>query len=79
MALNEKLAEFLNDLGRHVQGEIRTDEYSKVLYSTDASIYQVRPLGVFFPKSEGEVQAAVAPCARSPRSEGREAALPARL
>ena len=33
-------------LRRHLQGEIRFDAASRKLYSTDASIYQVEPLGV---------------------------------
>lgn len=36
-------------------GEIRTDPVSRVLYSTDASIYQIEPLGVFFPTNTEEI------------------------
>ncbi len=53
------LTEFLNDLGRRVDGDLRTDSYSKMLYSTDASIYQVMPHGVLIPKTADDVQAAV--------------------
>ena len=58
------LAEFLNDLGTHADGDLRTDQYSRILYSTDASIYQVMPHGVFFPQSNEDVQAAVELAAR---------------
>jgi len=54
------LFDFLNDLRKQVTGDLRTDEYSRVLYSTDASIYQVMPHGVFIPKTIDDVQAAVA-------------------
>ncbi len=53
------LADFLRALKRESQGEVRADEYSRVLYSTDASIYSVMPHGVFFPASRDDVHAAV--------------------
>jgi FAD/FMN-containing dehydrogenase/Fe-S oxidoreductase len=58
------LADFLNDLGKHVEGELRTDVYNRILYSTDASIYQVMPHGVLFPRSAEDVQAAVEAAAK---------------
>jgi len=54
------LFDFLNDLRKQVTSDLRTDEYSRVLYSTDASIYQVMPHGVLIPKTMEDVQAAVA-------------------
>ncbi|MCY4159812.1 MAG: FAD-binding protein [Bacteroidetes bacterium] len=53
------LTDFLRALEKECQGEIRTDDYSRVLYSTDASIYRVMPHGVFFPASRDDVHAAV--------------------
>lgn len=53
------LPEFLNELRPRVAGELRTDAYSQVLYSTDASIYRVPPLGVLIPETFEDVQAAV--------------------
>ncbi len=53
------LNNFLNDLKQSVSGEVRTDEISRVLYSSDASIYQVEPFGVFIPRSVDEIQTAV--------------------
>ena len=38
------------DLRRQVKGEVRFDAYSRVMYSTDASIYQMEPLGVVIPR-----------------------------
>jgi FAD/FMN-containing dehydrogenase len=42
-----------------VKGEIRTDSVTRVLYSTDASIYQIEPLGVFFPEDLDDISACV--------------------
>src|SRR5690606_22254329 len=36
-------------------GELRLDPATRQLYSTDASIYQLRPLGVAFPRHEDEL------------------------
>ncbi len=57
--IDQVLNDFFRALRKESQGEIRTDEYSRVLYSTDASIYSVMPHGVFFPASKDDVQAAV--------------------
>ncbi|MCP5100437.1 MAG: FAD-binding oxidoreductase, partial [Chloroflexi bacterium] len=43
----------------HTQGDVRTDFYNRLLYSTDASIYQVMPHGVFLPELIDDVQTAV--------------------
>ncbi|MBI5954741.1 MAG: FAD-binding protein [Chloroflexi bacterium] len=50
---------FLHELKQSVSGEVRTDDISRVLYSSDASIYQVEPFGVFIPRSTEEIQTAV--------------------
>jgi len=43
---------------RHaVEGEVRFDVFTRGLYATDASHYQVEPLGVVFPKSTADVEA----------------------
>src|SRR5262249_14723589 len=46
-------------LRQHLEGEVRFDATSRRLYSTDASIYQVEPLGVVIPKTVADVHAAV--------------------
>ncbi len=38
-----------------IQGEVRFDPYSKALYSTDASLYQIEPIGVVVPKHKQDV------------------------
>jgi FAD/FMN-containing dehydrogenase/Fe-S oxidoreductase len=45
-------------------GELRVDEISRRLYSTDASIYQIMPLGVFFPRIKSDLNAVMEICAR---------------
>ncbi len=53
------VSEYLAELAKQTSGDIRTDRYSRVLYSTDASIYRVVPLGVVLPRNSEELQAAV--------------------
>lgn len=60
---------------RHVACEIRTDDLTRQLYATDASIYQVAPAAVAFPRSAAEAAAAIAAAAElglpvSPRGAG---------
>jgi FAD/FMN-containing dehydrogenase/Fe-S oxidoreductase len=43
----------------HMSGEVRFDETSRRLYSTDASIYQVTPLGAALPKTADDLVACV--------------------
>ncbi len=53
----------LEALPRLVGGEVRFDEYSKQLYATDASAYEVTPIGVVFPTSTRDVQTVMRHCA----------------
>src|ERR1700686_2427796 len=52
-------------LAQAVTGEVRFERLDRALYSTDASVYQIVPLGVVFPKTVEDVQAAVSICARA--------------
>ena len=47
------------ELKKRVEGDIHFDRYSRLLYSTDASIYQIEPIGVVVPRHKGDVQAVV--------------------
>jgi FAD/FMN-containing dehydrogenase/Fe-S oxidoreductase len=38
-----------------IEGEVRFDKVSRALYSTDASVYQIEPLGVVVPKSREDL------------------------
>ncbi len=50
--------DFKNELNR-VGLELKDDHTTRLLYSTDASIYQMMPLGVAWPKDTSQVSAAV--------------------
>jgi len=46
-----------------VDGDVRFDSYSRQLYATDASAYEVTPIGVVMPTSTDDVAAVMAYCA----------------
>jgi FAD/FMN-containing dehydrogenase/Fe-S oxidoreductase len=48
-----------HDLRRVVRGEVRFDAVSRALYSTDASIYKIEPIGVVLPRDGDDVQAVI--------------------
>ena len=50
-------AELAAALEKRVSGEVRFDPFSRVLYSTDASIYQMEPVGVVIPRTTEDVLA----------------------
>ena len=51
-------------LERELEGEVRFDRVSRALYSTDASVYQIEPLGVVVPRSREDLLRVVRLCAR---------------
>jgi FAD/FMN-containing dehydrogenase/Fe-S oxidoreductase len=51
-------------LAETVSGEVRFDRVSRALYSTDASVYQIVPLGVVIPRTEADIVATVHVCNR---------------
>ncbi|MGH7174497.1 MAG: FAD-binding and (Fe-S)-binding domain-containing protein [Gemmataceae bacterium] len=51
-------------LAKCVTGEMRFDRLSRAIYSTDASVYQIVPLGVVFPKTAADIEVTVKACAR---------------
>ncbi|NJN98217.1 MAG: FAD-binding oxidoreductase [Anaerolineales bacterium] len=64
MNLSSTLPDFFNDLRPRISGDLRTDRYSRILYSTDASNYRVMPYGVLIPKTAEDIQAAMELAAR---------------
>ncbi|HEY3289038.1 MAG TPA: FAD-linked oxidase C-terminal domain-containing protein [Anaerolineae bacterium] len=50
-------------LARSISGEVRFDDATRVLYSTDASNYQVFPHGVVLPKTNDDVAVTMQLCA----------------
>ncbi len=55
---------FMQELRACTSGDVRTDAYSRMLYSTDASMYQMMPHGVLVPRTVEDVHAAVELAAR---------------
>jgi FAD/FMN-containing dehydrogenase/Fe-S oxidoreductase len=47
-------------LSRECEGEVLFDAFSRGRYSTDASIYQIEPIGVLVPKRASDIEAAIA-------------------
>jgi FAD/FMN-containing dehydrogenase/Fe-S oxidoreductase len=52
------------ELQRQIEGEIRFDKISQALYSSDASVYQIQPLGVVVPKNRQDIIRIVEICGR---------------
>ena len=48
-----------DDLKGLVKGDLLFDDLCRILYSTDASIFQVEPLGVVVPRDEEDVRGLV--------------------
>jgi FAD/FMN-containing dehydrogenase len=46
-----------DDLAGLLEGDLLLDDLNRALHATDASPFEVRPLGVVRPKHEGDVQA----------------------
>src|SRR5262245_10290650 len=49
------VAALKNALAAQIEGEVRFDSISQALYSTDASVYQILPLGIVIPKTRDDV------------------------
>ncbi|HEX9653180.1 MAG TPA: anaerobic glycerol-3-phosphate dehydrogenase subunit C [bacterium] len=53
------MEEVVHELRQRITGEVRFDSYSRALYSTDASIYEIEPMGVVIPRHADDMQATV--------------------
>lgn len=49
----------LTDLQREIEGDVKFDEFTRRIYSIDASIYQIEPVGVVIPKTREDLLAAI--------------------
>ncbi len=58
------MPEVAHEISKQIAGEVRLDPTTKLLYSTDASIYQIEPLGVVFPRTLDDLSAVVEIAAR---------------
>jgi FAD/FMN-containing dehydrogenase/Fe-S oxidoreductase len=52
------------ELKESIQGEVRFDKISRALYSNDASVYQIEPLGVVIPRHGEDLIRTVSICSR---------------
>ncbi|MCL4219801.1 MAG: FAD-binding protein [Phycisphaerales bacterium] len=58
------LPEHVRDLTAAVEGEVRLSRHDRMLYATDASVYQVEPLAVVIPSSVEDAVRAVRFCSQ---------------
>ena len=52
------------ELEKGISGEVRFDDVTRALYSTDASVYKIRPAGVAIPKTREDIIRIVEICGR---------------
>jgi FAD/FMN-containing dehydrogenase/Fe-S oxidoreductase len=52
------------ELRSAIEGEVRFDTISRALYSTDASVYQIQPLGVVIPRHREDILRTLEACKR---------------
>jgi len=50
---------YIEKLQKEIAGDVLSDEYSLGIYSTDASVYQIRPSVVVAPKNDDDVLSAI--------------------
>ncbi len=55
--------DLLSALEARVDGDVRFDDYSRRMYATDASAYEVAPIGVVLPESTADVASVMSYCA----------------
>ena len=56
---SEAAAVLQDELRQRLTGEVRFDPVSRMLYSTDASNYQIEPVGVVIPATQDDVLATI--------------------
>lgn len=57
--LPERVSSFIAACDGRITGDLRADEYTRMLYSTDASLYQLMPHAVLIPRTSEDVITAV--------------------
>jgi FAD/FMN-containing dehydrogenase/Fe-S oxidoreductase len=53
--LDEQKQRILEDLSGDFDGEVRCDDVAVAMYASDASLFEVKPLGVAFPRNANDV------------------------
>jgi FAD/FMN-containing dehydrogenase/Fe-S oxidoreductase len=57
--MDQLSSEIVSKIKSSISGEIKTDRITRVLYSTDASIHKIEPLGVVLPRTIDELETIV--------------------
>src|SRR5215510_6135579 len=57
--IDNEYSDIAAELTKRLEGDVHFDRYSRLLYSTDASMYQIEPIGVVLPRDCGDVQAVI--------------------
>ena len=52
---SEQIEKISKEISSKVSGKTLFDEFSRGRYSTDASVYQIKPLGIILPKDTNDV------------------------
>ena len=52
---SEQIQKIGKEISNKVEGKALFDEFSRGRYSTDASVYQIKPIGVVLPKDTNDV------------------------
>ena len=58
----ESVAALQKAFRAEIEGEVRFDKVSRAIHSTDASVYQIMPLGLVIPRSDDDVVRALRIC-----------------
>jgi len=53
--LDEQRQRILEDLSGTLSGDVRCDDVAVAMYASDASLFQIRPLGIAFPRDRDDV------------------------
>lgn len=53
--MQERRLQLDEDLSDALEGELRTDQVTTAIYATDASLYEIQPLAVAYPRSAADV------------------------
>ncbi|NBB87676.1 MAG: FAD-binding protein, partial [Bacteroidetes bacterium] len=61
---SERMRDLAETLRPQIAGELRVDAMTNALYATDASLYEMQPLGLLLPKTAEDVQIALEACAQ---------------
>ena len=50
-----QLKKFKDELQRKIEGDVLFDDMSRLIYATDASLYEIKPLGIVLPRTQEDI------------------------